>query len=281
MLGTNVWRRVLGVDRATVIEGVEVGDAANAVVAHLRPRRASKRRCGRCGVPATGYDQGEGRRWWRVLDLGTVKCFLESDASRVARPGHGPTGAQVPWARHGAGHSRDFDDQAAWRSRTRPSRRCPSSCASPGARSDRSSPGSWPMAAPSTTPSRVSGGSASTRSAYKKGHRYLLIAVDHDTSQLRVGGRRARQEDPARLLRPPRRGTVRQDPPGRRRCGRVDRGGGPRPGEERRALHRWVPRGLLGHRRARRGPPRGVERGPPRRDDGARRGAMRGRALVS
>lgn len=114
MLGTNVWRRVLGVDRATVIEGVEVGDAANAVVAHLRPRRASKRRCGRCGVPATGYDQGEGRRWWRVLDLGTVKCFLESDASRVARPGHGPTGAQVPWARHGAGHSRDFDDQAAW-----------------------------------------------------------------------------------------------------------------------------------------------------------------------
>jgi len=28
---------VLGVDRATVIEGVEVGDAANAVVAHLGP----------------------------------------------------------------------------------------------------------------------------------------------------------------------------------------------------------------------------------------------------
>ena len=27
---------------------------------------------------------------------------------------HGPTVAQVPWARHGAGHTRDFDDQAAW-----------------------------------------------------------------------------------------------------------------------------------------------------------------------
>lgn len=77
MLGTNVWRRVLGVDRATVIEQVEVDERENAVVAHVRPRRDSKRRCGRCGALATLYDRGEGRRRWRALDLGTVMCFLE------------------------------------------------------------------------------------------------------------------------------------------------------------------------------------------------------------
>ena len=86
MLGTKVWRHVLGVDRATVIEAVEVDESDNAVVAHVRPRRDSKRRCGRCGVRAPTYDRGEGRRRWRALDLGTVKCFLESEAPRVDCP---------------------------------------------------------------------------------------------------------------------------------------------------------------------------------------------------
>ncbi|MHB8264140.1 MAG: ISL3 family transposase, partial [Acidimicrobiales bacterium] len=71
MLGTNVWRRILGVNKTTVIESVSVDEDANAVVAHVRPRRSTKRRCGRCGARAAGYDQGEGRRRWRVLDLGT------------------------------------------------------------------------------------------------------------------------------------------------------------------------------------------------------------------
>ena len=114
MLGTNVWRRVFGVERATVIESVEVDEGDNVVVAHVRPRRDSKRRCGRCGIQAPLYDRGEGRRRWRALDLGTVMCFLEADAPRVGCPEHGPTVAQVSWARHGAGHTRDFDDQAAW-----------------------------------------------------------------------------------------------------------------------------------------------------------------------
>jgi len=48
------------------------------------------------------------------LDLGTTRVFIEADAPRVRCRAHGPTVAQVPWARHGAGHTRDFDDQAAW-----------------------------------------------------------------------------------------------------------------------------------------------------------------------
>ncbi len=114
MFGANVWRRVLGVDRATVIEDIDFDEESDTVVVHVRPRRHTKRRCGRCGARSPGYDQGEGRRNWRSLDLGTVRCFLRADAPRVKCPEHGPTVAQVPWARHGAGHTRAFDDQVAW-----------------------------------------------------------------------------------------------------------------------------------------------------------------------
>jgi transposase len=103
----------LGVPTA-VIEAIEFDSETATVVAHLRPRRPGKGRCGRCGKRGPWYDPGEGRRRWRGLDLGTVRVFLEADAPRVACPAHGPTVRQVSWARHGAGHTRDFDDQVAW-----------------------------------------------------------------------------------------------------------------------------------------------------------------------
>ncbi|MCA1705129.1 MAG: ISL3 family transposase, partial [Actinobacteria bacterium] len=44
MLGVKVWRRLLGVDDRTVIERIEFDEEADAVVAHVRPRRLGKRR---------------------------------------------------------------------------------------------------------------------------------------------------------------------------------------------------------------------------------------------
>jgi transposase len=114
LLDANLWRRILGVDRATVIESVEEDKETDALVVCVRPRRATKRRCGRCGVRSPGYDRGDGRRRWRCLDLGSVMTFLEADSLWVNCPTHGPTVAQVPWARHGTGHTRSFDDQVAW-----------------------------------------------------------------------------------------------------------------------------------------------------------------------
>jgi transposase len=87
---------------------------ADALVAHVRPRRVRKRRCGRCERRAPGYDGGQGRRRWRTLDLGTTKALLEADAPRVRCPEHGVVVAAVPWARHGAGFTRDFEEQVAW-----------------------------------------------------------------------------------------------------------------------------------------------------------------------
>jgi transposase len=74
VLNASVWRRALGVDRATVIESVEFDEEADAVVIHVRPRRTTKRRCGLCGRRAPDYDQGQGRRNWRALDLGVAFC---------------------------------------------------------------------------------------------------------------------------------------------------------------------------------------------------------------
>ena len=42
LLGANVWRQMLGVDKATVIESVGIDEEANAVVAHVRPRQGDQ-----------------------------------------------------------------------------------------------------------------------------------------------------------------------------------------------------------------------------------------------
>jgi transposase len=108
-----IWRRLLGVERA-VVEKVEFDTEPDTMVAHVRSLTGARGRCGRCGRRAGWYDQGEGRRRWRGLDLGVVQIFLEADAPRVDCPEHGPTVVAVGWARHGAGHTRVFDDQVAW-----------------------------------------------------------------------------------------------------------------------------------------------------------------------
>ncbi len=113
MRNVSLWRALLGVEK-TIIEDIEFDEEAEMVVAHVRPTRASRRRCGKCGCRAAWYDRGEGRRRWRGLDLGTIEVFLEADAPRVNCPSHGPTVRQVPWARHGAGHTQLFDQQVAW-----------------------------------------------------------------------------------------------------------------------------------------------------------------------
>jgi transposase len=184
VLGANVWRKLLGVDRATVIEEIDFDEEAESVVVHVRPRRSTKRRCGRCGHRAPGYDQGEGRRNWRALDLGVLLCHLQSDSPRVNCPEHGPTVAQVPWARHGAGHTRDFDDQVAWLV----------------THTAKSTVVDLMRVAWRTVGSIISRVVDDGRAAhdpfdgltrigideisYKKGHRYLTIVVDHDSGRL-------------------------------------------------------------------------------------------------
>lgn len=184
MLGVKVWRRLLGVCDRTVIEGVEFDEDVDAVVASVRPRRAKKQRCGRCGRRAPGYDQGEGRRRWRALDLGEVRSFVEADAPRVNCPEHGPTVIQVPWARHGAGHTRAFDDTVAWlathTSKTAITELLRIAWATVGAIVARVVDEARAEVDPFDGLVRI----GIDEISYKRGHRYLTVVVDHDSGRL-------------------------------------------------------------------------------------------------
>jgi transposase len=173
----------LGVEK-TVIERVEFDEDAELLVAHVRPTARARSRCGVCGRRRPGYDPGEGRRRWRSVDLGTMRAVLEADAPRVRCPQHGVVVASVPWARHDAGHTYAFDETVAWLT----------------TQSSKSTVTELMRIAWRTV------GSIITRVwddvdahcdrlaglrrigideiSYKKGHKYLMVVVDHDTRAL-------------------------------------------------------------------------------------------------
>jgi transposase len=166
------------------VEDVRFDDVAQAVVVSVRPVARARSRCGRCCRRAPRYDNGEGRRRWRALDLGTTKVFLEADAPRVRCREHGVVVAAVPWARHGAGHTRDFDDLAAWLA----------------VRTSKSAVMELLRVAWRTVGSIVTRVNADIDAtvdrldglrrigideiSYKRGHRYLIVVVDHDRGHL-------------------------------------------------------------------------------------------------
>ena len=107
-----VWARLLGIQRA-VVEDVQIGREEEIVVA-VRPVWRERDRCGVCRRRCPGFDQGDGRRRWRALDLGSTLAFVEADAPRVRCRRHGVVVCAVPWARHDSRFTCAFEDQAAW-----------------------------------------------------------------------------------------------------------------------------------------------------------------------
>jgi len=107
----SLWARLLGIEGA-VVESVDM--TGDDLVVKVRLRRGKTRLCGVCGKRSGQYDQGEGRRRWRALDLGATRCFVEAEAPRVDCREHGIRVVQVPWAEHDARTTRSFDDQVGW-----------------------------------------------------------------------------------------------------------------------------------------------------------------------
>ena len=183
MQNSGVWGRACGL-KHTVVEGVRFDDTADAIVVSVRPNARARGRCGRCGRRSPGYDQGAGRRRWRGLDAGTTKVFIEADTERVQCGTHGPTVAQVPWARHDTGHTRDFDAMAAWLAvRTSKSATCQL------LRVAWRTIGSIVTRVNNdveTTVDRLDGlrRIGIDEISYKRGHRYPIVVVDHDTGRL-------------------------------------------------------------------------------------------------
>jgi transposase len=172
----------------TIVEDVSVeedeeGEMAALVVA-VRLRRGDVGRCGKYRRWSPGYDRGEGRRRWRHLDLGVVRSFIEAEAPRVRCPEHGVVVAWVPWARHGAGHSRAFDDTAAWLAV-----RTAKSAVKELLRISWRTVGRIVTRVSADAQAKVDRFAGLRRIgideiSYKRGHRYLTVVVDHDSGRL-------------------------------------------------------------------------------------------------
>lgn len=110
--------------------------------------------------------------------------FLEAEAPRVQCPEHGPTVRSVPWARHGAGHTFDFDDQVAWLATA-----CSKTAVEQLMRIAWRTVGSI-IARVGADIDQVVDRLAGLRRigidevSYRKGQKFLIIVVDHDSGRL-------------------------------------------------------------------------------------------------
>jgi transposase len=105
------FNRLLRLPGASVID---VSFGAEGVIVTVRLRRR-RRVCGRCGQTGRRLQIHDRRmKRWRHLDLGANRCVIESELRRLRCSDCGVHLEAVPWARHDAHHTRDFEDTVAW-----------------------------------------------------------------------------------------------------------------------------------------------------------------------
>lgn len=179
----SIWKRTLTAEN-TVVEGVRIDENEQCVVVSVRPDARRRQRCGRCRRPAVWFDAGRGRRRWRDLDHGVMRVFLEADAPRVACRRHGVTVTAVPWARHGAGHTHAFDQQAAWMASE-----CSKSATAQLMRTSWRTVGNIVerfVADRDRHTDRLNGlrRIGIDEISHRKGQKYMTVVVDHDTAKV-------------------------------------------------------------------------------------------------
>lgn len=190
MRSARIWQRLLGL-RRTVIEAARIEDTddGDLLVVTVRPRRGELPRCGRCRRPARWYDRGGGPRRWRHLDFATVRVVIEAHSPRVACAEHGPTVAAVPWARHASRFTTAFEDTCAWLAARTPA----STVATLLRVTWRSVTGivARVITEAAARTDRLAGlrRVGIDEVAYRKGHRYLTVVVDHESGRLVWAGK--------------------------------------------------------------------------------------------
>jgi transposase len=172
----------LGGVRVVGVELVEEDAEAVIVTLALRARRAM--RCSGCGERVRGaYDTRP--MSWRHLDLGRVRCVLRCEARRVECPVCGVRAEAVPWARAGSRFTRAFEDTCAFLVRDAPksvvARLMRIDWATVGRMLERVVDEALGSGEDFLDGLRRIG---VDEVAYRKGHRYLLCVVDHDSGRI-------------------------------------------------------------------------------------------------
>jgi transposase len=181
---TTLFKRLLRVDGVRVVAvALEDGEGGRVVVEVARPQRR-RLRCPRCGFQTRAvYD-----RSWRTLrhlDVLRTPCFLRLEVRRLDCPGCGVVAEELPFARVGSRFTRAFEDTCVWLVRDAPktvvSRLLRVDWATVGRMVERvvseASAGGqeWLRGLPRIGIDEVS---------YRKGHRYLLCVVCHDSGRI-------------------------------------------------------------------------------------------------
>ncbi|NDJ91107.1 ISL3 family transposase [Mycolicibacter kumamotonensis] len=171
---STAFNRLLQIPGASVTDVVIDG---GEIEVSLRPK-ARLLRCP-CGKRFRSiYDRR--RRRWRHLDLARARLWLVYDIRRIDCPDCGVTTEELPWARPGARHTRDFEDMVLWLAQ----------------RTDRTSVATLMRCAWETVTTIINRGVAELLDqrrlqtlyrigvdeiCYRHPHRYLTIIGDHDT----------------------------------------------------------------------------------------------------
>jgi transposase len=166
-----------------VVTNVVYDAELDAIKIQARPPRRFLCRCGKCGRKAKRYDNGQGMRQWRSLDIGATKVFIGAEMPRVLCKEHGVVASLVPWARHGSRFTKDFEEQVCWLAV-----HSAKTMVSAFMRIDWHTVGGvcnrvyteLEYAAPSRFDGLVNIGIDET--SYKKGHKYMTVVVNHDTN---------------------------------------------------------------------------------------------------
>ena len=171
---STAFNRLLAIPGATVTQ-VAIGD--RDIEVELRP--TARRLSCPCGKRVRAvYDRR--RRRWRHLDLAHRRLWLVYEIRRLDCQDCGVVTEELPWARPGARHTRDFEDTVLWLAQ----------------RTDRTSVATLMRCAWETVTAIINRGVAELLDerrlqmlyrigvdeiCYRHPHRYLTIVGDHDT----------------------------------------------------------------------------------------------------
>lgn len=106
-------RALVGIEKI-IAEEVFMEAGTNAIIIKSRLPKREIYCCGQCHSKRPKYDNGQGPRRWRCLDVGSTKIFVEAESPRVCCKEHGITTAAVTWALHNSRFCKNFEEQVAW-----------------------------------------------------------------------------------------------------------------------------------------------------------------------
>ena len=182
----SLFKRLLGFDAVSVaaVDVVEQDDG-QVVVVDLARRRNRRMFCSGCQRRCRAiYDRSV--RSWRHLDVFRVRCQVRCEVRRVSCPRCGVTAEVVPWARSGSRATRPFEDSVVWLARA-----AAKSVVAELLRVDWQTVGRMiERVVTEHTTSRDGDGLDGLSQigidevAYRKGHRYLMCVVCHDTGRV-------------------------------------------------------------------------------------------------